>query len=374
MTVNEQIPLIRYTCDGVQTAFNFPYQAFDLDSVRVVLRSDTGALVATTRNGSGTYDFSVGGTLDPLNNRFNSATVTFNTAPPVDYLVGLFRDSDIEQALNLLSGGGFNPDSIEFQLDKMTQMIQDLQEQLNRANLQDPATLLHSTTMTFNEVAKVTGLPLATENSDAVPLSQLASLAAQGELAFNGFSQGGVPITATGVNSVDLSAFAFVPGQNALLVFVNGVLQIGNYTENEDLSITFDEDLRPGDRVDAIVLNTTTLDAVATTVYDIAFAFQGGIDDEILNLPLPRAVTLPAGAPFSRAVARAAATAETVYQIQRNGVQVGTVTWAASAQAATFSVASDVAFSAGDRIAVVGPASADSTLALPGITLAMRID
>lgn len=374
MTVNEQTPLVRYTGDGSSVAFSFPFQLFDLDEVFVVLRDDDGVLQTTQKDGSGTYDYTVTGTFDGLNNRYTAgATVTFNTAPPADWLLGLTRDSDIEQTLDLITGGGFNPDSVEFQIDKLVHMIQNLSERLERANLQDQATLLHSTDMVFNENARVTGLPLASADSDAVPFRQLAALTAQGDLAFNGFSQTSITATSIG-DTVDLSALNFTPGAGQLLLFVNGVLQVGNYAENEDGTVTFNENLLVGDRVNAILLGTTELVAAVVGVYDIAFSLQGGLDDETASIPLPRAVTLPAGAPSSRASARTAADAQTTYEIQRNGVQVGTVVWAASATGATITVASDVAFSIGDRIAIVGPASADATLAFPGITLAMRVD
>lgn len=373
MTVSEQIPIQRYTGDGSTVAFTFPYQLFDLDDVSLILRDDEGALVTTVQDGSNTYDYAVTGVLDTNTNRYPSATVTFNTAPPADYSLGITRNSPLAQLLNLINGGGLNEDALEFALDKIVHMVQDLQEQASRANLQDPATLLHSSNMTFNRVAKVTGIPDAVEDTDAVPLRQLSALAAQGDLAFNGFTRGGT-IVATDVDTVDLSAFAFTPGQNQLLIFVNGVLQIGNYTENDDFSITFDESLSPGDRVDTVILNTTELSVVQSEIYDLLFAMAGTENSETLSVPLPREVVLPAGAPFSRASARSAAAAEAVYEIQKNGVQVGTVTWAASATEATFSVASDVTFNIGDRIAIVGPSTADSTLTFPGISLRMRVE
>ncbi|MEE4109526.1 MAG: hypothetical protein V2I24_09275 [Halieaceae bacterium] len=376
MTVNEQTPLVRYTGDGSSVAFSFPFQLFDLDEVVVVLRDDGGVLQTTQKDGSGTYDYTVTGTLDGLNNRYTSgATVTFNTAPPADWLLGLTRDSDIEQTLDLVTGGGFNPDSVEFQLDKLVHIIQNLAEKLARANLQDQATLLHSTDMVFNENARVTGLPLASADSDAVPLRQLAALTAQGDLAFNGFTRNTTTITTTGTTDVDLSALGFTPGDNQLLLFVNGVLQVGNYTENPDGTVTFDEALLSGDRVNALLLGVQELTAVATEVYDIGLAFEGapGAEAEVA-LPLPRACTLIAGGGLSVATAEVAATASTVFSVQRNGTQVGTVTFAASGTTGTFAIASDVSFSRGDRLSLQAPDPADDTLSSVGVTLALRID
>lgn len=83
---------------------------------------------------------------------------------------------------------------------------------------------------------------------------------------------------------------------------------------------------------------------------------------------------LLATAPGSTGYAGAAPTGDTVLAIHKNGVSVGTVTFAAAASSATFSVASDVDFAAGDRLQMVGPDPADNTFADFSINLKlMRI-
>lgn len=75
------------------------------------------------------------------------------------------------------------------------------------------------------------------------------------------------------------------------------------------------------------------------------------------------AVRLLATAPGSSGYAETVATADAVFQIHKNGVSIGTVTFPASTNAATFSVASNVDFFVGDRLRLVAPSSADATLA-----------
>ena len=58
-----------------------------------------------------------------------------------------------------------------------------------------------------------------------------------------------------------------------------------------------------------------------------------------------------------------AATAITDFDIQKNGVSVGTMSFAATANTATFTFASPVSMVAGDRLAVIAPATPDATLA-----------
>lgn len=67
-----------------------------------------------------------------------------------------------------------------------------------------------------------------------------------------------------------------------------------------------------------------------------------------------------------------AATAITVFDITKNGVSIGSMTFAASAVVATFSSAAavDVEFIAGDRVAVVAPGTADATAA--GISFSLQ--
>jgi hypothetical protein len=219
----------------------------------------------------------------------------------------------------------------------------------------------------------------AIQAGDAVPFGQLAALAGSGDLAVNGFvngvaTAGGAEV---GQTDVDLSGVVpgWVPGSGSLLVFVDGVLQTSGYTENSDQSITFDTPLTGGEIVSVILLNTTGVTSVATTIYDVAFTYQGrpGVSSELV-VAIPRACTLVAGAPNSVGRAEVAATGSTAFDLQRNGTSVGTITFGAAATSANFTVASTVAFSAGDRISITSPDPQDDTLADVGITLVLRID
>lgn len=89
----------------------------------------------------------------------------------------------------------------------------------------------------------------------------------------------------------------------------------------------------------------------------------------LLRLPLVRTVTFPAGLAGSRGVAGTAPTANATFNIQRNGATFGTMTFAAGATTATFAAASETAFSAGDVLSLVAPATQDAALADVGLTL-----
>jgi hypothetical protein len=74
-------------------------------------------------------------------------------------------------------------------------------------------------------------------------------------------------------------------------------------------------------------------------------------------------VTVPAGLSGSRGSAGTAATAATTFNIQKNGTNVGTMAFAASATAAAFAMSSATVFNAGDVLAIVAPSVPDPTLA-----------
>jgi len=64
----------------------------------------------------------------------------------------------------------------------------------------------------------------------------------------------------------------------------------------------------------------------------------------------------------SRAAARVAATADAVWTILKNGVAVGTITFAAASTTGVFASSGPVAFAPGDRIQIVAPTPRDDTL------------
>jgi hypothetical protein len=72
---------------------------------------------------------------------------------------------------------------------------------------------------------------------------------------------------------------------------------------------------------------------------------------------------VPAGLSGSRGTAATAATASTTFNVQKNGANVGTMAFAPSAAAATFTMTSATLFNAGDVLTVIAPATADATLA-----------
>lgn len=89
----------------------------------------------------------------------------------------------------------------------------------------------------------------------------------------------------------------------------------------------------------------------------------------VLRIPVARKLVFGINMAGSYGKASAAATAQTDFDIQVNGVSKATMRFAAAASSATFINAAAFATAAGDVLSVHGPATADATLADVGFVL-----
>lgn len=114
--------------------------------------------------------------------------------------------------------------------------------------------------------------------------------------------------------------------------------------------------------------------AVAGTPYDVGASYPGAptADAVLLRYPFPRQVTFPAGLVGSQGFAATGASGTTTFSIRKNGVQVGTMVFYSGSpnNIASFTMASDTTFAAGDVLTVVAPSVPDGTLADLGLGLA----
>lgn len=105
--------------------------------------------------------------------------------------------------------------------------------------------------------------------------------------------------------------------------------------------------------------------------YDIGAQISGAPTASLVMMryKFPRAVSFPSGLTNSQGASGTAATAQTDFDILKNGVSVGTMRFAAAATSATFIMASGQSFAAGDILTVIAPATPDATLA--GVTFVL---
>lgn len=110
----------------------------------------------------------------------------------------------------------------------------------------------------------------------------------------------------------------------------------------------------------------------ASEPFDVTAFYPGVMSDGavVLRVPVARAVSFADDFAGSYAKASAAATAATALDVQKNGVSVGTITFALGASTASFVTSGGVVtLAAGDVLSIHGPATADTTLADVGIVL-----
>jgi len=110
----------------------------------------------------------------------------------------------------------------------------------------------------------------------------------------------------------------------------------------------------------------------AALIYDVGGGCTGVPTASLvlMRYPFPRAATFPAGLTSSKGVVATAATAQTDFNLLKNGVSFGTMRFAVAGTVATFIAVSATSFAVGDVLTVVAPASPDATLANIGFTLA----
>ena len=107
--------------------------------------------------------------------------------------------------------------------------------------------------------------------------------------------------------------------------------------------------------------------------FDLTSYYPGipGANTIILRIPVAHAVYFPDDFAGSYGVASANATATRIYDIQVNGVSIGTATFLIGTSVAQFyTTNTDTLLAAGDIISIVAPAVADATLANIGLALA----
>lgn len=106
-------------------------------------------------------------------------------------------------------------------------------------------------------------------------------------------------------------------------------------------------------------------------------AYKSGAvgDNEIIHMQIATtAFSIEAGAGTSGAYAEVAATAETTFNLLKNGNIFGTVVVAAAGNTGVITVATSTSFAVGDRLSVQLDGTADSTLADMAITLVSKLN
>lgn len=129
-TVTSTYTPVQVEADGNTTNYTFSFKVFNTADVLVQLVNQT-SLVATNETLGSDYNVT-------LSSSVPGGTVIFSTPPAATYDVYIARNLNITQSANIPSGGLFRERQIENALDKNIMILQELQEKVDRAVLQNP--------------------------------------------------------------------------------------------------------------------------------------------------------------------------------------------------------------------------------------------
>jgi hypothetical protein len=143
MTVTTTISTKQYSGNGSTTVFAFPYKILDgAHFVVTTLITATGVITTHTKDGSGTYDYTVAVAAD-----LESANITFGTAPPSGYAITIDRQTTKTQTTDYTANDDFPAETHERALDNGVLLHQDLFNDYNTnafrfgANVADQGTV-----------------------------------------------------------------------------------------------------------------------------------------------------------------------------------------------------------------------------------------
>ncbi|MBI1326036.1 MAG: hypothetical protein GC136_00165 [Alphaproteobacteria bacterium] len=103
-------PLVRYTTNGVQTVFTYPFPVFASEDIRVTINGAVQVSGYTVQDAGNT----------------GGGTVTFSSAPPLNGVLTIERNLAIERVSDFIESGEFAANAINSELDYMTASIQQV--------------------------------------------------------------------------------------------------------------------------------------------------------------------------------------------------------------------------------------------------------
>jgi len=163
-----------------------------------------------------------------------------------------------------------------------------------------------------------------------------------------------VGASATGDWSTHDGDVAYYDGDNSAWKFATPAEGWTAYVQDEDVEYRFDGSAW-----------------VRCRPYIVAGYFPGkpAAGATMLRLYFSLAARLPQNLTNSQFKAATAATAQAIFDIQKNGSSIGSATFSASGTTASFTFNNDVDFSAGDYLDIIAPSSQDATLADISVSL-----
>ena len=120
MTIANNYVLTKQATNGSTTVFSFSFYALNADYIKVVKETDDVQTVVDPSDYTVSFDE-------------NGGTVTFGTAPAAGSYIIVYRETPKEQETPFATSSGFPAKTMEGKLDKLTAMVQEDSEALDRS-------------------------------------------------------------------------------------------------------------------------------------------------------------------------------------------------------------------------------------------------
>lgn len=273
MTVANNYTPTRQTGNGVTTAFSFNFKVNDASQI-VVYEKD-GDNAQTVVNSS---DYSV-----TLTN--SGGMVTFNTAPANGIIIAITRSTPQTQETPYKTSQGFPAAVVEGDFDKLTMMIQELQQDSDRSIKTEvtsditPATLVSEVERIYTSIDNVdTVADIASDvsavASNGTDISAVAAnetninAVATNETNINAVAGNATNINAVNANKTNIDTAAGIASD--ITTVSNIATAVSDVANNETDISAVAADLTNIDAVAGIASDITTVSNIATAVSDVA--------------------------------------------------------------------------------------------------------
>jgi hypothetical protein len=141
MTVSSSTSRVSYNGNGSTTVFAYTFKVFDQDDLTVIIRSANGTETVKTI----TTHYTVSGV-----GNAGGGNVTMLTAPASGESIVILREQDLVQEFDLVPNDPFPAQLMEDALDKLTFMVQQHSEELDRAIKASRTNTIGSTEFTIS--------------------------------------------------------------------------------------------------------------------------------------------------------------------------------------------------------------------------------